>query len=174
MAEVARWYVIHTNTGYEAMVKNTLEKLIENSNLQEQILEIKIPMEQTIEEKANGKKKVVLRKILPCYVFIKLVYSNELWYLITNTRGVTGFVGPQGKAVPLTDEEVKRMRLDTWVEEVDFVKGDSVQIVSGPLDGFVGVVLDLNNTAQKAKVRVAMFDTETEVEVDYVQLKKVN
>ena len=174
MAEVARWYVIHTNTGYEAMVKNTLEKLIENSNLQEQILEIKIPMEQTIEEKANGKKKVVLRKILPCYVFIKLVYSNELWYLITNTRGVTGFVGPQGKAVPLTDEEVKRMRLDTWVEEVDFVKGDSVQIVSGPLDGFVGVVLDLNNTARKAKVRVAMFDTETEVEVDYVQLNKVN
>ena len=174
MAEVARWYVIHTNTGYEAMVKNTLEKLIENSNLQEQILEIKIPMEQTIEEKANGKKKVVLRKILPCYVFIKLVYSNELWYLITNTRGVTGFVGPQGKAVPLTDEEVKRMRLDTWVEEVDFVKGDSVQIVSGPLDGFVGVVLDLNDTAQKAKVRVAMFETETEVEVDYVQLNKVN
>lgn len=174
MAEVAKWYVIHTNTGYEAMVKNTLEKLIENSNLQEQILEIKIPMEQTIEEKANGKKKVVLRKILPCYVFIKLVYSNELWYLITNTRGVTGFVGPQGKAVPLTDDEVKRMRLDTWVEEVDFVKGDSVQIVSGPLDGFVGEVLDLNDTAQKAKVRVAMFDTETEVEVEYVQLKKVN
>lgn len=174
MAEVAKWYVIHTNTGYEAMVKNTLEKLIENSNLQEQILEIKIPMEQTIEEKANGKKKVVLRKILPCYVFIKLVYSNELWYLITNTRGVTGFVGPQGKAVPLTDEEVKRMRLDTWVEEVDFVKGDNVQIVAGPLDGFVGEVLDLNDTAQKAKVRVAMFDTETEVEVEYVQLKKVN
>ena len=174
MAEVAKWYVIHTNTGYEAMVKNTLVKLIENSNLQEQILEIKIPMEQTIEEKANGKKKVVLRKILPCYVFIKLVYSNELWYLITNTRGVTGFVGPQGKAVPLTDEEVKRMRLDTWVEEVDFVKGDSVQIVAGPLDGFVGEVLDLNDTAQKAKVRVAMFDTETEVEVEYVQLKKVN
>ena len=174
MAEVAKWYVIHTNTGYEAMVKNTLEKLIENSNLQEQILEIKIPMEQTIEEKANGKKKVVLRKILPCYVFIKLVYSDELWYLITNTRGVTGFVGPQGKAVPLTEEEVKRMRLDTWVEEVDFVKGDSVQIVAGPLDGFVGEVLDLNDTAQKAKVRVAMFDTETEVEVEYVQLKKVN
>ena len=174
MAEVAKWYVIHTNTGYEAMVKNTLEKLIENSNLQEQILEIKIPMEQTIEEKANGKKKVVLRKILPCYVFIKLVYSNELWYLITNTRGVTGFVGPQGKAVPLTEEEVKRMRLDTWVEEVDFVKGDNVQIVAGPLDGFVGVVLDLNDANQKAKVKVAMFDTETEVEVDYVQLKKVN
>ncbi|MBO7214171.1 MAG: transcription termination/antitermination factor NusG [Clostridia bacterium] len=173
MAEVAKWYVVHTNTGYEAMVKNTLEKLIENSNLQERVLEIKIPMEQTIEEKANGKKKVVLRKILPCYVFIKLVYSNELWYLITNTRGVTGFVGPQGKAVPLTEEEVKRMRLEDRVEDVDFVKGDNVQIVSGPLDGFIGVVLDLNDASQKAKVKVAMFDTETEVEVEYVQLKKV-
>ena len=173
MAEVAKWYVVHTNTGYEAMVKNTLEKLIENSNLQEQILEIKIPMEQTIEEKANGKKKVVLRKILPCYVFIKLVYSNELWYLITNTRGVTGFVGPQGKAVPLTEEEVKRMRLEDRVEDVDFIKGDNVQIVSGPLDGFIGTVLDLNDASQKAKVKVAMFDTETEVEVEYVQLKKV-
>jgi transcriptional antiterminator NusG len=155
------------------MVKNSLEKLIENSNLQEQILEIKIPMEQTIEEKANGKKKVVLRKILPCYVFIKLVYSNELWYLITNTRGVTGFVGPQGKAVPLTEEEVKRMRLEDRVEDVDFTKGDSVQIVSGPLDGFIGTVLDLNDASQKAKVKVAMFDTETEVEVEYVLLKKV-
>ena len=174
MAETAKWYVVHTNTGYEAMVKNTLEKLIENSNLQEQILEIKIPMEETIEEKANGKKKVVQRKILPCYVFIKLVYSNELWYLITNTRGVTGFVGPQGKAVALTDDEVKRMRLDNRVEEVDFAKGDSVQIISGALDGFTGVVLDLNDASQKAKVKVAMFDTETEVEADYVQLKKIN
>ena len=174
MAETAKWYVVHTNTGYEAMVKNTLEKLIENSNLQEQILEIKIPMEETIEEKANGKKKVVQRKILPCYVFIKLVYSNELWYLITNTRGVTGFVGPQGKAVALTDDEVKRMRLDNRVEEVDFAKGDSVQIISGALDGFTGIVLDLNDASQKAKVKVAMFDTETEVEADYVQLKKIN
>ena len=174
MAETAKWYVVHTNTGYEAMVKNTLEKLIENSNLQEQILEIKIPMEETIEEKANGKKKVIQRKILPCYVFIKLVYSNELWYLITNTRGVTGFVGPQGKAVALTEDEVKRMGLEDRVEEVDFAKGDSVQIVSGALDGFTGIVLDLNDASQKAKVKVAMFNTETEVEADYVQLKKIN
>ena len=176
MAEVARWYVIHTNTGYEAMVKNTLEKLIENSNLQEQILEIKIPMEQTIEEKANGKKKVVLRKILPCYVFIKLVYSNELWYLITNTRGVTGFVGPQGKAVALTEDEVRRMRLERTLDEsaIDFEVGSTVNIISGALNGFSGVVLDLNKTSQKAKVKVLMFDTETEVEVDFVGLKKVN
>ena len=117
----AKWYVIHTYSGYEAMVKDTLEKMVENSNLQEQILEIKIPMEQTIEEK-NGKKKVVLRKILPCYVFIKLVYSNDLWFMITNTRGVTGFVGPQGKALPLSDDEVKRMRLETRMDVVDLKK----------------------------------------------------
>ena len=172
MAEVAKWYVIHTYSGYEAMVKDTLEKMVENSNLQEQILEIKIPMEQTIEEK-NGKKKVVLRKILPCYVFIKLVYSNNLWFMITNTRGVTGFVGPQGKALPLTDEEVMKIRLEDTVQEIDYVVGDRVVIVSGPLDGFEGIILELNDNTQKAKVKVAMFNTETEVDVDYVQLKKI-
>lgn len=173
MAEVAKWYVIHTYSGYEAMVKDTLEKMVENSNLQDQILEIKIPMEQTIEEK-NGKKKVVLRKILPCYVFIKLVYSNNLWFMITNTRGVTGFVGPQGKALPLSDDEVKRMRLETKIEVVDFKIGDKVQIVSGPLDGFEGDIIDLDIPNQKAKLKVAMFSTETEVEVDFVQLKTLN
>ncbi len=172
MAETAKWYVIHTYSGYEAMVKDTLEKMVENSNLQDQILEIQIPMEQTIEEK-NGKKKVVLRKILPCYIFIKLVYSNDLWFMITNTRGVTGFVGPQGKALPLNDDEVKRMRLET-VSDVVYKKGDKVTIVSGPLDAFEGVIIDLNDATQKAKVKVAMFSTETEVEVDYVQLKLNN
>ncbi len=172
MAESAKWYVIHTYSGYEAMVKDTLEKMVENSNLQDQILEIQIPMEQTIEEK-NGKKKVVLRKILPCYIFIKLVYSNDLWFMITNTRGVTGFVGPQGKALPLSDDEVKRMRLE-MVSDVVYNKGDKVTIVSGPLDGFEGVIIDLNESTQKAKVKVAMFSTETEVEVDYVQLKLNN
>ncbi len=173
MAQTAKWYVIHTYSGYEAMVKDTLEKMVINSNLQGQILEVKIPMEETIEEK-NGKKKVVQRKVLPCYVFIKLVYSNELWFMITNTRGVTGFVGPQGKALPLTEDEVKRMRLEDVVEDANFNKGDKITIVSGPLDGFEGIILDLNDTNQKAKVKVAMFNTETEVEVDYVQLKVLN
>ncbi len=173
MAQTAKWYVIHTYSGYEAMVKDTLEKMVVNSNLQGQILEVKIPMEETIEEK-NGKKKVVQKKVLPCYVFIKLVYSNELWFMITNTRGVTGFVGPQGKALPLTEDEVKRMRLEDIVENANFNKGDKITIVSGPLDGFEGVILDLNDANQKAKVKVAMFNTETEVEVDYVQLKVLN
>ena len=106
--ELAKWYVIHTYSGYEALVKDSIEKLIENNNLSDTIFDIKIPMEETIEEK-NGKKKVVERKILPCYVFLKMVYSNDLWFMITNTRGVTGFVGPQGKAVPLTEEEIKTL-----------------------------------------------------------------
>ena len=172
MAETAKWYVIHTYSGYEAMVKDTLEKMVENSNLQDQILEIQIPMEQTIEEK-NGKKKVVLRKILPCYVFIKLIYSNNLWFMITNTRGVTGFVGPQGKALPLSDDEVKRMRLETKMDVVDFKVGDKVQIVSGPLESFVGSINSLNFASQKASVKVNMFDRETDVELDFVQIQKI-
>ena len=174
MAEVARWYVIHTNTGYEAMVKNTLEKLIENSNLQEQILEIKIPMEQTIEEKANGKKKIVERKKFPCYVFLKMIYSNDIWYLVTNTRGVTGFVGPQGRPLPLTDEEVMRMGLEEVAVEIDFAVGDTVQIVSGPLESFTGVVMSIVEAQQKVMVNVEMFGRKTDVELNFVQVKKVN
>lgn len=170
--ELAKWYVIHTYSGYEALVKDSIEKLIENNNLSDTIFDIKIPMEETIEEK-NGKKKVVERKILPCYVFLKMVYSNDLWFMITNTRGVTGFVGPQGKAVPLTEEEIKKMRLEDKVEHFDFAEGDSVRIVSGPLDSFIGVIESLDVANQKAKVKVSMFGRETEVELDFVQLDKL-
>ena len=170
--ENAKWYVIHTYSGYETLVSEPLKKMIEHSNLQDQILDIRIPMEETIEEK-NGKKKIVQRKIMPAYVFIKLVYSDQLWYLITNTRGVTGFVGPQGKALPLTEEEVRKIRLEDTVQEIDFVVGDKVCIVSGPLDGFEGTVLELNDKTQKAKVKIVMFGTETDVDADYVQLKKI-
>lgn len=170
--ETAKWYVIHTYSGYEALVKDSLEKLIENNNLSDTILDIKIPMEETIEEK-NGKKKVVLRKILPCYVFIKMVYSNDMWFLITNSRGVTGFVGPQGKAIPLGDDEVKKMRLEERVEECDLLVGDDVKIISGALAGFIGTVQELNMDAQKAKVKVSMFGRETDVEVDFIQLDKI-
>lgn len=174
MSETAKWYAIHTYSGYEAMVKGTLEKLIENNNLGEQILDIKIPMYQDIVEGKNGKKKVVDRKVLPCYVFLKLVYSNDIWYLVTNTRGVTGFVGPQGKPLPLSDEEVKRMRLETSVESVDYIIGDEVKIVSGALEGFVGVIIELNIATQKAKAKVEMFGRETEVELDFVDIEKIN
>lgn len=168
----AKWYVIHTYSGYEAMVKSSLEKLIENNNLSSTILDIKIPMEQTIEEK-NGKKKVVLRKLIPSYVFIKMIFNNDLWYVITNIKGVTGFVGPQGRLLPLTDDEVKRMGLETKVDNVDLAVGDNVKIISGPLDSFIGTITSLNVSAQKANVKVDMFGRETDVELDFVQLEKI-
>lgn len=172
--EDARWYVIHTYSGYEAMVKDSLEKLIENNNLQENIYEIQIPTEETLEEKSNGKKKIVERKKFPCYVFLKMIYSNDIWYLVTNTRGVTGFVGPQGRPLPLTEEEVARMGLDKVALSIDFEVGDTVRIVSGPLESFVGKVVTLNEATQKVSVNVEMFGRNTDVEVDFVQVKKVS
>ena len=174
MAEQAKWYVIHTYSGYEAMVKDSLEKLIENNNLQDKVLEIKIPTEETLEEKANGKKKLVERKKFPCYAFLKMNYTNDLWYLITNTRGVTGFVGPQGRPLPLTEEEVARMGLEEVAVEIDFTVGDAVQVVSGPLESFSGVVTSLTESTQKVMVNVEMFGRKTDVELDFVQVKKVN
>ncbi len=170
--ESAKWYVIHTYSGYESLVKDNIEKLIENNNLGDTIVDIKIPTEETIEEK-NGKKKVVTRKIFPCYVFIKMVYSNDMWFLLTNTRGVTGFVGPQGRSTPLSDEEVKKMRLEVIkIDNLDMLVGDSVKIVDGPLKDAVGVIMDLNDSAQKAKVKVSMWGTDTEVELEYGQFEK--
>ena len=172
--EEAKWYVIHTYSGYETMVKDSLEKLIENNNLQDKISDIQIPTEETLEEKANGKKKVVERKKFPCYVFLKMIYSNEIWYLVTNTRGVTGFVGPQGRPMPLTEDEVARMGLIKVAVNVDFAVGDDVQIISGALESFCGKVVSLNNSQQKVMVNVMMFGRSTDVEVDFVQVKKVN
>ena len=172
--KVPCWYILHTYSGYESMVKENLLRLIENNNLQDMIFDVKIPMEQTIEEKSNGKRKLVDRKLLPCYVFIKMIYSNQLWYMITNTRGVTGFVGPQGRPIPLKEDEIRKMRLEEIVVEGEFAVGDKVNVVSGPLEGFVGVITELNDTAQKAKVEVEMFGRNTDVEVEYLQIKKID
>ena len=172
--EDAKWYVIHTYSGYEAMVKSSLENLIENNNLQESIFEIQIPTEETLEEKANGKKKIVERKKFPCYVFLKMIYSNDVWYLVTNTRGVTSFVGTQGRPLPLTEEEVSRMGLEKVAVNIDWTVGDTVQIVSGPLESFSGEVMSLNEANQKVMVNVEMFGRKTDVELDFVQVKKVS
>ena len=152
-----KWYIIHTYSGYETMVQDSLKRLIENNNLQDSIVDVKIPTEKTIEEKANGKKKVVERKLLPCYVFIKMIYSNQLWYLVTNTRGVTGFCGPQGRPIPMKKEEIRKMRLDEYVDDADFKIGDKVSIMSGPLEGFVGTIRELDEVGQRARVDIVMF-----------------
>ncbi len=169
-----KWYILHTYSGYESMVKDSLLRLIENNNLSDSIVDVKIPTEQTIEEKANGKKKVVERKLLPCYVFIKMVYSNQLWYLVTNTRGVTGFVGPQGRPIPMKEEEIRKMRLEDYVVNADFEIGNTVTIDNGPLEGYIGTIKDLNNETQRAKVTITMFGRSQDVEVEYVQMTKVS
>lgn len=167
------WYILHTYSGYEAMVKDNLERLIENNNLQNMIFDVKIPMEQTLEEK-NGKRKLVERKLLPCYVFIKMIYSNQLWYWVTNTRGVTGFVGPQGRPIPMKADEIRKMRLEeVVVEDIDIAVGDRIYVESGPLEGFEGTITELNNAAKKAKVNIQMFGRNTDVEVEYIQIKKL-
>ena len=173
MVEEPKWYVIHTYSSYEAMVKDNLEKIIENNNLQENIFEIKIPTEETLEEKANGKKKIFERKKFPCYVFLKMHFTNDLWYLITNIRGVTGFVGPLGRPMPLSDDEVMRLGLAKVAVNVDFAVGDEVKVMTGPLESFSGKIIAMNDATQKVKVNVVMFGRATDVELDYVQVKKI-
>ena len=167
------WYILHTYSGYESMVKDSLFRLIENNNLQNMIFDVKIPMEQTIEEK-NGKRKIVERKLLPCYVFIKMIYSNQLWYWVTNTRGVTGFVGPQGRPIPMKEAEIRKMRLEEVVVDANFAVGDRIGVDSGPLEGFEGIITELNDTAQKAKVNIEIAGRSTDVELEYIQIRKLD
>ena len=173
MVEEPKWYVIHTYSSYEAMVKDNLEKIIENNNLQNKIFEIAIPTEETMEEKANGKKKIFERKKFPCYVFLKMHFTNDLWYLITNIRGVTGFVGPLGRPMPLSEDEVMRLGLAKVAVNVDFAVGDEVKVMTGTLESFSGKIIAMNDATQKVKVNVVMFGRATDVELDYVQVKKI-
>lgn len=147
--------------------------MVENGSLQDVILDIKIPTETLIEER-NGKRKAYEAKVMPCYVFIKMVYSSQLWFMLTNTRGVTGFVGPNGKAWPLEDDEIKRLRLEERVVNFDVEVGDSITVVSGPFEGLVGVVKEKDALRQKAQVLLNMFGRETSVDMDFVQIEKLN
>lgn len=168
----AKWYVLHTYSGYENIVKANLEQMRENNNLHDIILDVNIPTMQTVEER-NGKRKVVENKVYPCYVYVKLVYSSQMWYLLTNTRGVTGFVGPQGRAWPLTDDEVKRLRLETKVEDFKMKEGDSVRIISGTFEGMIGTIKSVNFAHQKAEVGLLFFGRETNVQVEFIQMEAI-
>lgn len=165
-----KWYVVHTFSGYENMVLDNLYKVVEKNGLQEDILEVKIPMEDVIEEK-NGKRKVVQRKMFPCYVLVKMRYTDGLWHTIVNTRGVTGFVGPAGRPLPLTQEEIVRMKLEKVNVDIKVGVGDKIKITSGPLEGFVGDVVNVDTKNQKCKVTVSMFGRLTPVEVDFGQIE---
>ncbi len=172
MSEDAKWYVVHTYSGYENKVKANLEKIVENRSMQEYILDIVVPMEEQIEIK-DGKKKATLKKVFPGYVLVKMIMSDESWYVVRNTRGVTGFVGPGSKPVPLTDEEVKAMGVEEFMPVVDYEVGDNVRVVSGPLENFIGLVEEINMEKRKVRVAVSMFGRETPVELELVQISKI-
>ncbi|MCX7842026.1 MAG: transcription termination/antitermination protein NusG [Clostridia bacterium] len=172
VAESAKWYVVHTYSGYENKVKANLEKIVENRNMQEYILDIVVPMEEQIEIK-DGKKKATLRKVFPGYVLVKMIMSDESWYIVRNTRGVTGFVGPGSKPVPLTDEEVKAMGVEEFEPVVDYEVGDNVRVVSGPLENFIGIVEEINMEKKKVRVAVSMFGRETPVELELLQIQRI-
>ena len=175
MAEIneeAKWYVVHTLTGYENLVYNNLLKTIEKMDLGDRILEVKIPMEEVIEEK-KGKKVVVEKKMFPCYVLLKMKYQDNLWHTIVNTHGVTGFVGPQGRPLPLTDDEIRKMRLEKVNVEINVNPGDNIKILSGPLEGFAGKVISVDAANQKARVSVEMFGRETPVDVDFDRIENL-
>lgn len=170
MSEEAKWYVIHTYSGYENKVKANIEKSVENRGIQHLIQNVEVLFEDIVEEKDN-KQKIVKRKLMPCYVMIKMVMTDESWYVVRNTRGVTSFVGPASKPVPLTDEEVEKMGIETVrMADISVSVGDNVNVTSGPLEGFSGVVEEVNKETRKILVRVSMFGRETPVEVDANQL----
>ena len=170
--QIAKWYVVHTLTGYENIVYNNLLKTIEKMDLGDRILEVKIPMEEVIEEK-KGKKVVVEKKMFPCYVLLKMKYQDNLWHTIVNTHGVTGFVGPQGRPLPLTDDEIRKMRLEKVAVEVNVKPGDNIKILSGPLEGFAGKIISVDSANQKARVSVEMFGRETPVDVDLDRIETI-
>ncbi|MBQ6818334.1 MAG: transcription termination/antitermination protein NusG [Clostridia bacterium] len=169
MAE-AKWYVIHTYAGYENKVAGNLEKLVENRKMQDLIHEIKVPTETVVEIKDN-KKKEVERKIFPGYVMVKMIVTDESWYVVRNVHGCTGFVGPASKPVPLTDEEVRRLGVETVSVEVSYKVGDNIKIVDGPLTGFTGIVDEIDLTNNQVKITISMFGRETPVELELDQVE---
>jgi transcription termination/antitermination protein NusG len=190
----AKWYVVHTYSGYENKVKEDLEKSVENAGLQDIILEVKYPTEETIEVLPNGKRKVTQRKVFPGYVMVKmlvdvmekerpaeqgggksvdLVMNPRAWYVVRNTRGVTGFVGPGSKPVPLSDEEVTSMGVERIPIMLNIEVGETVRVINGPLENFTGRVEALDTERQKIKLTVSMFGRETPVELDFIQVQRI-
>ena len=172
MAE-AHWYVVHTYSGYENKVKANIDKTIENRHLEDQILEVRVPMQDVFEMK-NGAKKQVSKKMFPGYVLINMVMNDDTWYVVRNTRGVTGFVGPGSKPVPLTDEEMMPLGIKNENIEVDFEEGDTVQVIGGVWKDTIGVIQTMSHTKQIVTINVELFGRETPVEISFAEVKKMN
>ena len=170
--EEPKWYVVHTYSGYENKVKTDLEKTIKNRELEDYFFDIVVPMEEQIEIK-DGKRKTNLKKVFPGYVLVKMIVTEESWYIVRNTRGVTGFVGSGTDPIPLTIEEIRNMGFETAVVNVDYDVNDTVRVVNGPLASFIGTVQEINKEKNKVKVLVSMFGRETPVELEFSQVEKI-
>ncbi len=166
-----RWYVVHTYSGYENKVKTDLEKTVKNRELEDYFFEIIVPMEEQIEIK-DGKRKTNLKKVFPGYVLIKMIVTEETWYIVRNTRGVTGFVGSGTDPIPLTAEEIRNMGFEETAVNVDYDVNDSVKILSGAFKDYIGTVSEISKEKHKVKVLISMFGRETPVELEFSQVQK--
>ena len=171
MAE-ACWYVVHTYSGYENKVKANIEKTIENRHLEDQILEVRVPLQDVVEVK-NGVKKTVQKKMFPGYVLLNMIMNDDTWYVVRNTRGVTGFVGPGSKPVPLTEEEMIPLGIQNEDIQVDFAEGDTVVVTGGAWKDTVGVITALDIPKQTATINVELFGRETPVEISFAEIKQM-
>ncbi len=169
----AKWYVVHTFSGYENKVATNLEKIVENRHLQDWIHEVRVPTETVVEIKDNQRKEVE-RKIFPGYVLVKMVMSDDSWFVVRNVRGCTGFVGPNGKPVALTEQEIAALGVEKKEIIVDYAVGDTVQIVDGPLENFSGVVEEIDQEKNMVRVTISMFGRETSVELELDQAERMD
>lgn len=168
----ANWYVVHTYSGYENKVKANIEKTIENRHLEEQILEVRVPMQDVVEMK-DGQSRQVQKKMFPGYVLINMVMNDDTWYVVRNTRGVTGFVGPGSKPVPLTDEEMRPLGIHMDTVQMDYAEGDSVVVIGGVWKDTVGVIQAINENKQSVTINVDLFGRETPVEISFTEIRKM-
>jgi transcription termination/antitermination protein NusG len=170
------WYVVHTYAGYENKVKTNLEKRVESMEMQDKIFRVLVPMEKELEIK-NGKKKATLKKVFPGYVLVEMIITDDSWYVVRNTPGVTGFVGPGSKPIPLSQAEIaqilKQMGMDEPKQKIDFTAGESVRVIEGPFSNFVGAIEEVLADRRKIKVLVSMFGRDTPVELEFYQVEKL-
>ncbi len=172
MSEEAKWYVVHTYSGYENKVASNLEKTIENRNIRDMIQEVKVPTEKVTEIK-DGKERLLERKVFPGYVLVKMVLNDESWYIVRNIRGCTGFVGPSTKPIPLTAEEVKKLGVEVKSVKLSYDIGETVKIIDGPLANLTGKVESIDTDNKIVKLTVSMFGRETPAEANLDQIEPV-
>lgn len=174
MDDKPKWYVLHTQSGYENVAQVNLQRVIEKNNLQDRVFDIVCPEEEVIQEKADGKKVVVKQKLLPTYLFVKMIYGDDIWHRIVGTRGITGFAGPKGRPLELREDEIIAMRLEVPKMETELQPTDKVEIVDGPLDKTIGTVIEVDMQLSKVKVMVEMFGRDTPIDVNLNQVRKIN